>query len=611
MNIKIGGRLLSSQVMDDLIELVVDTDYFLPAMFSIRLRDRYDDSANKLSYADQDTYKVGAEVEISITALDEDLSKSLIQGEITTLEQNFAPDGNAYFTIRGYDRSHRLMNGKKTRVFGSGAQGSIAEEDILHQIAQQHGLSAMVDSTGLRYAYVLQYNQSDWDFLWDRARLIGNQLYAEGRALHYHPVSKERGAGLLELKWGENLTSFQPRVTLMGRISKSVSIAMNDQKTAVQGMAQKAKPGLAPSIGLGKEGGTSLKQAFGEAQGYVAAPGSAVQAQVDAYAAADMLDSENGFVQGDGFCRIGEPGVLAGRKVRITNVGKRFEGTYYITKAVHEWRNGLYSVHFSVSGNCPHTVRGLLQPGDDGGGERIYGMVRAVVTSVSDPDKLGRVRAKFPWMPDGDHFESNWMRFASPGAGSDRGLLFSPEVNDEVLVAFEHGDPSSPYVVGALWNKKDLPPKGSQEIIAAGKVTQRVIRSRSGHLIILNDKEGEEQIVIQDKSQQNSFIIDSAKGSITIKSKGDFIIEAGGKFTVKSQGDASIDSKANSAITCQQAFSVDAKKEAVLKAIRGQLTLKPDGTQLAGTKVDVKSDTMASLSGNAVVELKGAIVKIN
>ena len=97
----------------------------------------------------------------------------------------------------------------------------------------------------------------------------------------------------------------------------------------------------------------------------------------------------------------------------------------------------------------------LTPPGSDASG-RILGVVVAIVTNNQDPDGLGRVRLRFPWLDDGA--ESFWARVASPMAGNARGLYFLPEVDDEVLVAFQHGRPEAPVVLGGLWNGKDKPP---------------------------------------------------------------------------------------------------------------------------------------------------------
>ncbi|WP_293373993.1 phage baseplate assembly protein V [Nevskia sp.] len=141
---------------------------------------------------------------------------------------------------------------------------------------------------------------------------------------------------------------------------------------------------------------------------------------------------------------------------------------------------------------------------------RIDGVVIGLVTNNQDPEGLARVRLKFPWLNDAD--ESAWARVVSFMAGPDRGALFLPEVGDEVLVAFEHGDPRFPYVLGALWNGKDSPPEAN----SSGGNDIRVIRSRSGHVIRLNDKAGAETIEIIDKSGSNCIVIDSAANTLTI-----------------------------------------------------------------------------------------------
>ena len=85
--------------------------------------------------------------------------------------------------------------------------------------------------------------------------------------------------------------------------------------------------------------------------------------------------------------------------------------------------------------------------------ERINGVVIGLVTDLSDPEGLGRIRVSFPWL--GDNVQSNWARIAAPMAGGERGVFFQPEIGDEALVAFEQGEVRSPYILGFLWNGDD------------------------------------------------------------------------------------------------------------------------------------------------------------
>jgi uncharacterized protein involved in type VI secretion and phage assembly len=153
-------------------------------------------------------------------------------------------------------------------------------------------------------------------------------------------------------------------------------------------------------------------------------------------------------------------------------------------------------------------------------GRRIYGMVVGIVTNNQDPDSLGRVKVKFPWLSNVD--ESAWARLAVPMAGKQHGVYFVPEVDDEVLVAFEHGDVRFPYVLGALWNGKDTPPVTNDD----GKNNVRMIKSRSGHVVKLNDEDGKETIEIIDKNQKNTIVIDTSQGTITVTADKDITLSA-------------------------------------------------------------------------------------
>jgi uncharacterized protein involved in type VI secretion and phage assembly len=177
------------------------------------------------------------------------------------------------------------------------------------------------------------------------------------------------------------------------------------------------------------------------------------------------------------------------------------------------------------------------------GGERKknYGVVIGIVTNNNDPESLGRVKLKFPWRDSSD--ESNWARVAVPMAGGDRGIYFLPEVGDEVLVSFAHGDMTQPYVIGGLWNGADKPPEKN----ADGKNNKRIIKSKSGHMIIFNDERGSgkieirtgsghqivlddssgnERIEVKDKTGSNHILIDSAQNSISMSSQMKISIQA-------------------------------------------------------------------------------------
>ena len=190
---------------------------------------------------------------------------------------------------------------------------------------------------------------------------------------------------------------------------------------------------------------------------------------------------------------------------------------------------------------------------------RIMGVVLALVTNNKDPEGMGRVKLKFPWLSDTD--ESDWARMAVPMAGKERGFDFLPEADDEVLVAFQHGDVRFPYVVGALWNGKDAPPATNDD----GKNHIRVIKSRSGHIIRLTDEDGQEKIEILDKSAKNSIVVDTAQNTITITTDKDITLSA-------AQGTITLDAK-TIAIKSAAETKIEAGSGMDVKAT-GQLNVK-------------------------------------
>ena len=154
--------------------------------------------------------------------------------------------------------------------------------------------------------------------------------------------------------------------------------------------------------------------------------------------------------------------------------------------------------------------------------QRYYGVAEALVTDVNDPQELGRVKLKFPWFDQ--NMETEWCRVRQFYAGNQYGAFFIPEVGDEVLVSFIHGDMRLPIILGGLYNGKDIPPSHR-----ANDKDEKMIKTKGGHLIVLDDTSGSEKISIIDKNGDNSIVIDTVANSITVKSgKGKLILEGQG-----------------------------------------------------------------------------------
>lgn len=169
---------------------------------------------------------------------------------------------------------------------------------------------------------------------------------------------------------------------------------------------------------------------------------------------------------------------------------------------------------------------------------RYYGVYPAQVTDNTDPDQQGRVKVRLPWSPDHDGAGYDvWARLATLMGGNNRGSWFIPDVGDEILVTFEAGDPRHPYVVGALWNGQDAPPESMD---SAGENNRKVLRSRNGVKVTLDDSSGQETMILETPGGQSITlkdgpgaieIVDSSGNSVKLETSG-ITINAAAKVTI-------------------------------------------------------------------------------
>ncbi|MDP2315436.1 MAG: phage baseplate assembly protein V [Pseudomonadota bacterium] len=201
------------------------------------------------------------------------------------------------------------------------------------------------------------------------------------------------------------------------------------------------------------------------------------------------------------------------------------------------------------------------------------GLVEALVTDNVDPEKLGRVRVKFPTLPDGP--ESWWARLAMPMAGQERGWMTIPEIGDEVIVSFVHGDHDNAIVLGSVYNGVDTPPYANED----GKNNLRVFQSRSGHRLTFDDTAGEERIELITHNEEIRLIWDSKEKVLSVYSGKDIIVEAVETVSWK----------------CKD-FILDASNSISMKA---------------GTTMELKSGTSCTVDGGSSLVLTASMTQIN
>jgi uncharacterized protein involved in type VI secretion and phage assembly len=203
-------------------------------------------------------------------------------------------------------------------------------------------------------------------------------------------------------------------------------------------------------------------------------------------------------------------------------------------------------------------------PPDD---KKIFGVALATVISNTDSTGEARVMLLLPWLPG----YTPWARLATPMAGMGRGTYFVPQVGDEVLVAFNHGDVREPYVLGSCWSTIDRPPA----LAPTDPVTKRKIRTPLGHELSFDEAL---QSVTLTSNLMSTVTLDPQKAQLSTPLASVTIDKAGG-VTIKGATRITLDAPV-----------IELKAETLLSA---------------------RSGGAVQLKAGATCFVKGALVKIN
>jgi uncharacterized protein involved in type VI secretion and phage assembly len=484
--LEIDGQSASSELMGDILEISVEESLHLPAMFTIVLSNPYFPGRDQdRPWRHDALLPIGQRIRIgfessstSAPEFDQTHKGYVISGEITAIESQFNSDSQAPIVIRGYDTSHYLHRGRQIRSFQN-----MTDSDIVRKIVAEVGIEiGQIDDSGAPHDYVFQENQTNMEFLQQRSARLGFELFVQDNQLYFR---KPGATETLKLKWLRDLHSFRVRVTSAEQVDR-VEVRGWDYKRKQQISSDDAKTQRLDHLlteteqGLGTRSPRQFRNHQTAEMVVVDQPVfSPDEASAIAHAIYNELAGE--FVQADAKGE-GDPRIRPGRLVELENMGK-YAGKYYLTETRHLYAHGRYTSEFSVrglrGGNLLELLssRPHLKPGQT--------FLVGIVTNNRDPDNLSRVRVRFPTLNplvNGSAHESNWARVVSLGAGKQRGMDWLPEINDEVLVGFEHGDIHRPYVMGSVWNGKDTPPEPiDQSVDSSGKVRLRTLKTRTGH----------------------------------------------------------------------------------------------------------------------------------
>ena len=290
-----------------------------------------------------DLLTFGAEVEVFMGYRDAKSMPIAMRGIITAISTNFPENGAPELTVAGYDPGFLLTMGKNSRSWTEKRNSDAARD-----IASDHNLAAVIETTPEEFPQIEQNQESDWDFLKKLAKRDELALYVdEDKTLHFAKPN-DKGGPVVTLTYGQGLLNFKPEANLAGQISK-VEVYWWDpkQKKAIVGVAR-----------TGEESGRTGESAGKHFQGAFAVDPSKkptlrlrqpvfTQSDANKRANAELSEVAKKFLTGDGET-IGLPEVRPDRNIELTSLGKAFSKTYYVEQATHKIDSNGYRTKFKV-----------------------------------------------------------------------------------------------------------------------------------------------------------------------------------------------------------------------------------------------------------------------
>jgi len=513
------------------------------------------------------------------------------EGEVVAGDQTHLMGQGSRFTIEGVSASQRLEY-RNTAFF---------PESQLADVAKKVGADVVDSVKGRGARSYLQMGETDFAFLHRLADDHGCYLRTGGKKpeIRNKPITPA-----VDLVWGKNLLDLTARSRLVNHGYKGSAYQIDEKRDhRFHGIRKRPSwTGGAKSLTRKVEqeadkhaGGGDHHVEFGSSRtAKLADFKKALEAESERVLGAAVL------VEGTAV----HPGLSAGYALTIGESGGKkkegpraalpADGKFMVTSVHHVYDGQIYSSHFVATpwANFTNPARPArhLMPG----------MTSAIVVDNVDPEKLGRVKVRFPWENDGAD-NNVWVRITSPYAGNARGMMFIPEIDDEVLVAFEHGDPEFPVVIGSMWNGKDVPPEQADP----GDNAPKRIVTRSGNTIQLIDEEGKERIEIF-----------SPKGQCWLQLHTD----GGGHplITLHSEGDIALEAKKDIRMKCDNLVQ-EIAGDHVRKigggahcAVNGDFAVGAVNVSLAAkAKALLKGGAQAGLQGDGQAVIKGGMVQIN
>lgn len=535
------------------------------------------------------TTKIGAAVSASISGADGKIEQ-LFTGEITAVGYRWAY-GEDTLVIEGFDARHKL-----TRTISPETFEKSTLSDVISTIADRHGLRSSVPSRMSSTVYPSWIVAvSDFAILQQISLMTGFPWGLTDKKLEFTDPSV---AGSTVTLTSSTLIDLELRSTPVERGDKVEVHGWDPQQhEPIVGNVSRPPSPHNPADGLLAKQELDKKTALSWRSG----PRDRTDADRLATGIGHRMNAAE--IVGRGMTR-GNAAIRPGVSVKIEDVSKWANGTYRISEVRHDYGHSTGSLRTTFRiGSTDAALADLLGPSASVANTVTHGVTVGIVTNVNYTGgevKPGHVRVKLPFI--GERIETGWARIMSQGGGKNRGIAFVPEVGDEVLVAFEHGDLNRPYVLGTVWGDSgDVLSK----TVDGGKIRERSIVSRLGNRIVfVDDDQGASKVGIAIEMDGAKSRLFFGKDETTLQTEKRPLEIKNGKASIKLDRD-------EITITANKITLTSGTGDVVVDGQNVKVTGKANVDIAANSMATLKAKSMLTVESSGMTNVKGSTVKVN
>ena len=496
-------------------------------------------------------------------------------GVVTNVQLHREGSDFGCIIVSGYSATYRMETAHSCFSWNDRTIGDVVKK-LCEQAKVQLELNPAFKETK---DFICQYEESDFDFIRRLAHQYQEWMYFDGTKLIFGKPRKL--ADPIRLEYGTTLSSLDIGLQTLARSEQVFSY-----HSGADHEMQRMTPDLA--YGHDKLAGEAFRASLGmfsKPARQHALPRISNETELDNYMGRKQAaeTAETHYITAESqvpTLRVGSVVSLYSSFLeRVGNLSEESLGDFIIIEITHEVSQGSYYKNRFKA--IPATIKAMPSPKVR---MPLAETQMATVLSNADPEGKGRVRVRMNWQTDG--MQTSWVRVMTPDGGSssdvksNRGFVFIPEVGDQVLLGFRHGDPARPYVMGSLFN-------GTTGGGGLEGNHMKSLTTRSGHTIKLNDSLSSLGITIKD-IKGNSIHIDSVGDDIIINAKRNITINAGETFTVNCK---------NANILAEESINMNAEQD--ITSVSGESTSIQAGESL--TEIAADSYVLSANDANVQV----------